>query len=97
MHLLMIMVTIPFGIEGALNNKGCAARIGSIFSAFAVCVGHAYFGMSPYFGGSHPDATYFGCIMVTFGTIAWLLFRMMSELHPSNTTPPAKNTHESAV
>jgi len=68
-------VAIVAGIYGAKRGHNPFCRAGSAFSALAACVGLAYFGYRPFFGGTHHDiGTYFGCITLIVSVVAWLLF-----------------------
>jgi len=83
-------VALGFGVWGAVINRGIALKAGSIVAALACCDGFAYFGWRPYFGGTQHDmGTYFGCIILTFGTVAWLVCQGISatRLRPSDKKP----------
>ena len=62
-----------------MQNRGAYLKIASIIAALACCDGLANFGWSPYFGGYQDSTTYFGCIMLTFSVLAWLVCRGVSE------------------
>lgn len=81
---------VALGVFGALRNRTIVGRAGSLFAAFVMCVGFAYFGWRPYFGGTnHTTGTYFGCLMLTFGIYAWLRFYRDSAERTSETTADA--------
>lgn len=67
MVLVGIAVALGLGIWGAITNTTIYFRIGSATTSLAACVGCAYLGWKPFFGGTHDAGTYFGCIMLTSG------------------------------
>ena len=78
--ILFMGIFIFLGIYGANKNEKTPFKIGSIISSLAICDGLAYFGWKPYFGGTnHSLSVYFGCIMLTFGLLSWLIFLGLSQ------------------
>lgn len=77
-----IATFLLLGFWGALATRITVFRIGSVATSLAACVGCAYAGWKPFFGGSHEIGIYFGCLMLTFGSVGWLLFRGLSTAFP---------------
>ncbi len=50
-----MVVAIAAGIHGLKRGHNRFCRAGSVFSAVSACVGLAYFGYRPFFGGTHHD------------------------------------------
>ena len=78
-------VAISASLALAIFSRLLAVRLGSLVAAVTVCVGLAYFGWKPLFGGSHDPGIYFGCIMLFLGTLALLLLAAVeqSSRHPA--------------
>ena len=71
-----ILSAIGLGLWGAFTNAGIYYRIASLVATLPICLGLAYFGWRPYsFRGIADEGTHFGCLMLTFGLLAWLFFR----------------------
>jgi hypothetical protein len=73
--LVGMAVAIALGGYGIKRVSGIFFKAGSAFSAFTACVGLAYFGYAPFFGGTdHDVSTFFGSILLILGVLSWLLF-----------------------
>lgn len=66
--LAAMFAAAAMGVTGAWRAKLVFIKAGAL--APAVCLGFAYFGWKPLFGGSHPPATYFGATMLFVGLMA---------------------------
>ena len=73
-------VAIGCGVYGVKRATGIFFKIGSVFSALTACVGLAYFGYRPFFGGTQHDVSnYFGCVTLIVSILAWLFFIAISD------------------
>ena len=71
--ILGMLVSVVAGIFGACQNRQLYFKVASCFLAAGMCLGLAYFGWRPFFGGQHGKATYFGCFMLSSSVILWLI------------------------
>jgi len=65
---------IGYAIYQAFRCWLFAVKCGVLVSCVAICLGLAYFGWIPLFGGSHDVSTYFGSIMLFLGILFTILF-----------------------
>lgn len=87
--LLLVSVqftAVAMGILGAWLAKLIFAKAGAVVSAAAVCLGLAYFGWRPLFGGDHPPSTFFGATMLFAGLVGLALVGAIEESHRRMTT-----------
>jgi hypothetical protein len=85
-----MFITIVFSIYQALYACWLsAAKGGVLLSAVAICLGLAYFGWQPLFGGSHSISTYFGSVILFVGGLSMLLFITIDQSyrHKIDNTP----------
>ena len=75
-----MLVAAGTGIAGVVIAKLLFARIGFVFATVCMCVGLAYFGWLPLFGGSHDPGTYYGSVMLLGGMTAFILFAALDQM-----------------
>jgi hypothetical protein len=74
-----MLATAALGIFGAWRCELIFAKVGALASTLAVCLGLAYFGWKPLFGGSHPSETYFGATMLFVGFLGFAILGAVEE------------------
>src|SRR5687767_1570430 len=75
--MLLSVVGVLFA---CVRSRLVFTRIGFVISAVAVCVGLAYFGWLPLFGGNHSPATFFGAVILCIGLLGFCLFGAIEEI-----------------
>jgi len=84
--ILAAMLTAgALAILGAWRAKLLFVKVGALLSAVMVCLGLAYFGWSPLFGGTHPPGTYFGATMLFLGLINSVIVGTIEESYRRTT------------
>jgi hypothetical protein len=81
--LLAIVAALFFGLRSRLlfmRSRLLFTRLGFGLSALIVCVGLAYFGWQPLFGGSHPIDTWGGFVALCLGLFGFCLFGALEEI-----------------
>jgi hypothetical protein len=76
---LLMLICLGGGAYGATRGMVVYARAGSALSSVAACLGVAYFGYRPFFGGSHTPGTYFGSTVLVVAILFWCLFMAIGE------------------
>lgn len=73
--LLLMLVFLGVGVCGGTRKINLYARVGSVLSSLSACLGVAYFGYRPFFGGTrHGPGTYFGSTVLVIAILFWCLF-----------------------
>ena len=68
---LLMLICLGAGAYGATRKMVIYARVGSALSSIAACLGVAYFGYRPFFGGVHTASTYFGSTVLVVAIVFW--------------------------
>ncbi len=76
------------GALGAWRARLVFVKAGALLSAAMVCLGLAYFGLLPLFGGSHPPGTYFGATMLFVGITAAAILGAVEKGYRRATSAP---------
>ena len=88
----IIITGMVVAVAGALfmvvRGRLIFTRIGFLISGVAICVGLAYFGWSPLFGGSHSPDTFFGSVILCVGLLGFCLFGAIEEIWRRLTAEP---------
>ena len=76
-----MLAAVVLGVFGVARAKLVFVKVGLPLAVVAVCLGLAYFGWKPLFGGSHSPGTYFGTAMLFIGLIGSAALGAVEESH----------------
>jgi hypothetical protein len=77
----MMTVVILAGLLAIARATLYAVKAGAALSAACICVGFAYFGWYPLFGGQYGFDVYFGCALLFLGLLAAALLAAVEETY----------------
>jgi hypothetical protein len=83
-----MLLTVAGTLFACFRFRLVFTRIGFVISAVAVCVGLAYFGWLPLFGGSYSPDTFFGSVILYLGLLGLCLFATIEEVWLRLTVAP---------
>jgi hypothetical protein len=75
--MLLVVIAATFA---CFRSRLVFTKLGFLVSAAMVCLGLAYFGWLPLFGGTHPPETLFGCLVLCLGLFGFCLFGAIEEI-----------------
>ena len=76
-----MLAAVVLGLFGVARAKLVFVKLGLPLGVVAICLGLAYFGWKPLFGGSHAPGTYFGTAMLFIGLIGSAALGAVEESH----------------